>query len=62
MGQIEAELDGFKTTIAGLSPTDNWSLSGAGTKDSSGIWEIGSDGVDTNTTITLGAGQNVIVI
>ncbi|MBW2362729.1 MAG: hypothetical protein JRG84_17675 [Deltaproteobacteria bacterium] len=62
MGQIEAELDGFKATIAGLSPTDTWTVSGAGNKSGSGIWKIGSDGVDENTTITLGTGQNVIVI
>lgn len=62
MAQIETELDAAKSSIMGLSATNSWSLNGAGSKSATGVWKIGSDGVDENTTITLGAGLNVIKI
>ena len=63
MAQIETELDAALTTIGGLSGTTSWSLSGEGSKNgTTGAWELNSDGVDNNTTITLAAGLNVIVI
>jgi len=63
MAQIESELDAAHTTISGLSSTNTWSLSGQGSMDpNTGVWSLNSDGVDGNTTITLGPGENVIVI
>ncbi len=62
MAQIETELTTAALEISGLAGTDAWSLSGAGTKSGTGIWELDSDGVDMNTTITLGNGLNVIFI
>lgn len=62
MAAIETELDAAHATISTLSPTTGWSLTGQGTKEADGTWKLNSDGVDGNTTITLGSGQNVIYI
>jgi hypothetical protein len=62
MSQIESELVAAALEISALPGTNTWSLSGAGTKNAAGVWVLDSDGVDTNTTITLGSGLNVIKI
>lgn len=63
MAAIEVELDAAHTTISGLSGTTDWSLSGEGSKNgTTGHWQLNSDGVDSNTTITLASGLNVIII
>ncbi len=63
MAAIEAELDAAHATISALSGTTGWSLSGEGNKNgTTGHWELNSDGVDNNTTITLASGLNVIII
>lgn len=61
MQAIEDELMMAATELSTLSGTTTWSLSGAGTKNGvTGVWELDSDGVDVNTTITLASGLNVI--
>lgn len=62
MATIEAELDAAKTAIAGLTGTGGWTVSGDGFKNGSNQWQINSGTVDSNTTITLDQGLNVIVI
>ncbi|MEM8943982.1 MAG: hypothetical protein AAGD11_02280 [Planctomycetota bacterium] len=63
MDDIEDELDAAHATISGLSGTTGWTLSGEGSKNgTTGHWQLNSDGVDNNTTITLASGLNVIVI
>lgn len=62
MANIETELDAAKVAINGLSGTNGWTLNGTGSKSSAGVWNLDSDGVDTNTTITLASGLNVIII
>ncbi|MEM9415693.1 MAG: PEP-CTERM sorting domain-containing protein [Planctomycetota bacterium] len=62
MAAIEAELDAAHTAISGLSATGGWSVSGDGFMNGSNHWQINSGTVDSNTTITLDAGLNVIVI
>lgn len=63
MGQIETELVGAALSLSALTGTNTWSLSGAGTKNATtGVWDLDSDGVDVNTTITLASGLNVIKI
>lgn len=62
MATIESELDAAKATIMGLSGTNAWSLSGSGTKNGAGRWVLSDGKVSTDTTITLGPGQNVIEI
>jgi len=62
MAAIEDELDQARLDILAMSETGAWSVSGAGSKNGSNQWSIGSDGVDENTTITLGPGENFIVI
>lgn len=62
MAAIESELDAAHTLLSGKSETGAWSVSGDGFKNGDNQWEIPSGLVDTNTTITLGPGENVIVV
>ena len=62
MAAIESELDAAHSTISGYTATGGWSVSGDGTKNGSNEWDITGGLVDTNTTITLGPGENVIII
>jgi hypothetical protein len=62
MAAIESELVTAALEISALAGTNTWGLSGAGSKQANGVWKLDSDGVDTNTTITLASGLNVIKI
>lgn len=62
MAAIESELDAAHSTISGYTATGGWSVSGDGIKNGANEWDITGGLVDTNTTITLGPGENVIII
>ena len=63
MSDIELELAAAEIDIGALVSTTGWTLdSGSGSKTGSGKWKLNSGEVDSDTQITLAAGENVIVI